>query len=473
MISIKNTTFTILAFSTLIHIISSYFNVGFYNMDEHFQILGPVEYLLGLNNNLFQELWEFTESGRIRPWLQSYLYFYIIKLLVFIGINDPFSWTFALRLTSSLIGLYSTYIFYNLIKDDYNINNIFSKILILLFWFSPFIHSRTSSENLGFSFFLIGLFFVLKIYKNTGNLYINSLLSGIFLGLSILTKYHFLFITLFILIHFFAINFEIKKIKYSLVTLIIVSIVFILGIIIDSIAYGSFNLTILNYFRINNDHAFNSFGHEPFWYYFIEILTKFSFPLSIFIILFTLIFWIRKPKDILSFITLPYFILLSYLGHKELRFIFPVLEFSPFFISYVVSNFNLFKRFYISKIILIFNFIYIGFIFIPLTNEIKIYEKIYNYNGNLNIIYFDHNPYIIKDLEPKLYTSFLENLNKYDKDLHENNFLIIFKNIDNYKWFVKKNKCEHFYSVYPISLIELFKETFKHLPKWYIAKCNY
>ena len=473
MISIKNTTFIILAFSTLAHIISSYFNVGFYNMDEHFQVLGPVEYLLGLNNNLFQELWEFTEAGRIRPWLQSYLYFYIIKLLVLFGINDPFSWTFALRLISSLIGLYSTYIFYNLVKDDYNINNIFSKILIFLFWFSPFIHGRTSSENLGFSFFLIGLFFVLKIYKNKGNLYISSLLSGIFLGLSILIKYHFLFFTLFILIHFIVINFEIKKIKYSLVTLFIVSVVFMLGVLIDSIAYGSFNLTILNYFRLNNDHAFDSFGQAPLWYYITELLTKFSFPLSIFIISFTLIFWIRKTKDILSFITLPYFILLSYLGHKELRFIFPVLEFSPFFISYIVSNFNIFKKFYISKIILILNFIYIGLIFIPLTNEIKIYQKIYNYNGNLNIIYFNHNPYIIKDLEPKLYTSFLENLNKYDKNTHENNFLIIFKYIDEYKWFVKKNKCKYFYSVYPIGIIELFKETFKHMPKWYIAKCSY
>ena len=111
MILIKYSTFIIITLSTLIHIISSYFNVGFYNMDEHFQILGPVEYLLGLNNNLFKELWEFTEAGRIRPWLQSYFYFYIIKFLLFLGINDPFSWTFALRLISSLIGLYSTYIF--------------------------------------------------------------------------------------------------------------------------------------------------------------------------------------------------------------------------------------------------------------------------------------------------------------------------------------------------------------------------
>ena len=107
----------------------------------------------------------------------------------------------------------------------------------------------------------------------------------------------------------------------------------------------------------------------------------------------------------------------------------------------------------------------------PLTTEIKMYEKIYKYNGDLSITYFDDNPYIIKDLEPRLYTSFLMNLNKYDKNINKNNYLIIFKNIDKYKLFLKKNKCEFFYSVYQISLVEFFEDTFKHLPKWYIAKC--
>ena len=44
--------FIILSFA--IHCFASYFSVGFYSQDEHFQILSPVEFLLGINDNLYE-----------------------------------------------------------------------------------------------------------------------------------------------------------------------------------------------------------------------------------------------------------------------------------------------------------------------------------------------------------------------------------------------------------------------------------
>ena len=67
-----------------IHCFASYFSVGFYSQDEHFQILSPVEFLLGINDNLSQEIWEFSDDYRIRPWFQSFVYFYIIKIEIYI-----------------------------------------------------------------------------------------------------------------------------------------------------------------------------------------------------------------------------------------------------------------------------------------------------------------------------------------------------------------------------------------------------
>ena len=87
--------------SFAIHCLASNFSAGFYSQDEHFQILSPVEFLLGINDNLYEEIWEFSDEFKIRPWFQSYVYFYIIKILQFLKFEDPFIWIF--------IGFYSAF----------------------------------------------------------------------------------------------------------------------------------------------------------------------------------------------------------------------------------------------------------------------------------------------------------------------------------------------------------------------------
>ena len=147
--------FIILSFA--IHCLASYFSVGFYSQDEHFQILSPVEFLLGINDNLYEEIWEFSEDYRIRPWFQSYLYFYIIKSLQFLSVENPFIWIFFIKILFSLLSLATLILFYLNFKNRLFIDNNFNRFLILLFCFYPFFHSRTSSENLGMSFFIIGI----------------------------------------------------------------------------------------------------------------------------------------------------------------------------------------------------------------------------------------------------------------------------------------------------------------------------
>ena len=54
-------------------------------------------------------------------------------------------------------------------------------------------------------------------------------------------------------------------------------------------------------------------------------------------------------------------------------------------------------------------------LFIPATEQVKIYKFLfYNINKeeNSKIFYYEDNPYIIDDLEPKFYTSFLPKISK-------------------------------------------------------------
>ena len=164
-------------FSFILHVIASYFTVGYYNADEHYQVIGPLEKLLNIDNKL---TWEF--DYRIRPWLQPYFYFAITKTLSVLHLNNPFVIAFLLRLVSSLIGLASIVYLYNHIKYKFNIDNNFSKIIIYTFWFYAFLHARTSSENLSISMLIFGIIFFDKFTSKDElkNKYLLSLLSGTF-----------------------------------------------------------------------------------------------------------------------------------------------------------------------------------------------------------------------------------------------------------------------------------------------------
>ena len=100
--NINKYLFFYISVSLIIHCISVYFSIGFYSDDEHFQLLEPTAYLLGINdlvvNDPTDHYWEWNSERRLRPWLQPYLYFYFIQTLKYFGIFNPFIWVFLIRL---------------------------------------------------------------------------------------------------------------------------------------------------------------------------------------------------------------------------------------------------------------------------------------------------------------------------------------------------------------------------------------
>jgi len=150
-----------------LHLIASYYSVGYYSLDEHFQILEPLGYKLNLRLGI-SSIWEFHDTIKLRPWSQVYFYYFIVKLLIFFGLNDPFIWSFCLRLISSMIGFVSLLCLYKLFLREIDFKK-YSLIIFFLFWFYPIIHARTSSENLGISFFIIGTTLLINVLNNYYN----------------------------------------------------------------------------------------------------------------------------------------------------------------------------------------------------------------------------------------------------------------------------------------------------------------
>ena len=468
-----------------LHILSTHFSIGFYSDDEHFQILEPIAYLLGLNDKVINDLegfyWEWQNDKRMRPWLQPVLFYHLIKILKFFNFNDPFVWTFIIRLFSSIIGFISIiYLFFSTKNEFFKKNTHFNYLLFFTFWFFPFLHSRTSSENLGLSFFIIALsFFYNELKKNNKKsnylLYLNF---SFFLGLALVFKFNLIFsvIPIFLWILLFRFNF-------LKVTCISIGILIALGagLIIDSIYWGFYTNTYLQFYNHNIILGrLNAFGTEPWWFYIPQIIIDLAPLLSLFFIFSLVLFWIKKTKSIFTWITLFTLIIISFIGHKETRYAFSIYIFAPLFISFFFENFKRlkFENFY-KTIIIVSNIIFLILtLFTPANSKVDVYKFLFNnYSKNENVYYLGENPYMINDMEAMFYTHALPKIIKFDKNnLNSNTFpirsWIITNENDSYELLLKNKNCLKKYNTYPEKIINLNDNWKKHRLNWYIFFCS-
>ena len=460
--------------SLISHIVIPYTNIGFYAMDEHFQILEPLAYKLDLRENVNIDIWEF--GATMRPWAQIYLYLLIINFLKIFFINNPFLWIFFIQLFLSILGFLSILYLYKLLLDkNIIVETKFNLLIYFLFVFNLFLHARTSSENLSITLFIFGIYFILR----KDNFYIlnykDLLISSLFFGLSLITRYQIIFLIapfyLWYLIYY-------KTIYQIFVSSIVIVFVLVLGLVIDYFGYGFINNTYYNYFYYNIIVGiFDNFGIEPWWYYIKELSLRFYPPIGFFILLGFIIFFIVNFRSFITWISSIYFITFSYLGHKELRFIFPILVLSPIFLIYINSHLHKLNFLRIRKIfmnlILSFNFIFFITLFLPAERQTHLYRYIYNNIFSDTIYYTDRNPYLIDGLIPTFYISSLPKIKKID--LNEN-----FKNvnlvINEYKIYIKildnHSNCYKLYSSYPEKIIELNQNWKNKNLNWFILKCT-
>ncbi len=465
-----NTKWFIL-FGIILHFVASFFSIGYYNLDEHFQVLEPLAKLLELENSL---TWEF--DYKIRPWLQSTFYYVITKIIYIFDFTDPFEITFVLRLSSSIIGFISIVFLYNHTKEKFNIQNNFSKFLIFGFWFYAFLHARTSSENLSISMLIFGFVFFDRFVesKNSKELFFYSLNAGIFLGLSMVLKYQIVISVIFIYLWFIIHHLNFRKLIYLINNFLIIILILFFGLIVDYFNYSSINITYYKYYHANFvENWFESFGKDPWWYYLRLLVVNFFPPIGLIFLISLIFFWINNFKTIITYLTLPVFLILSYLSHKELRFLFPILIFTPFIISYIFSNTNNFYgKVIITNLIILFNFLFYIVLLIPATEQVKIYKYLYyNNNEDMKIFYTNENPYRIDGLEPKFYTSFLPEIRKFEENTYVPNSLLVSRNQNEINEIIDNSNCNIVYSVYP-DIIKLNKNWKDREFNWYVIYCN-
>ena len=380
-------------------LVASIFSVGYHHFDEHFQILEFANYNLG--NISAEELpWEF--HYQMRPAIQPTMVVMLERFLGMFGATNPFWTTFILRLLSAGLTFFSIRTLYKVLKDRLTDDVLKTWLFVGSFtlWFLIYNGVRFSSENWSGNLFILGFSFCLLENKQSFKHY---LLAGSLLGLSFLFRYQSAFLTLGLGLWLVFIRRE-KLISIAGLAAGFLTI-FGVGILVDRWFYGEWTLTTYNYFFQNIlEDKVSGFGLEPWWWYFTNTIESAIPPFSLLIVLGYLSLLIFKPKSPLVWVLTPFLLLHSAIGHKELRFLFPIIPLVPAMVIFGIeaaqdkyalrlSRNRLMKGTF--TVFLVINFLLLLVVSVkPADSQLPLYHTLYNdYPDNTTLYYINDNPY--------------------------------------------------------------------------------
>lgn len=448
----------------VISIITAWFSKGFHHPDEQFQILEFANYKLG-NSPAADLPWEF--SAKIRPGLQPYIAYSFIKSFNYFGVENPFTLAFLFRLITAICCWFVVSKLILLLLPNFSTEKG-KKIFIFLslfLWFIPYINVRFSSENTATISFLLAIYLILRPHKNPSIEKISIFIVGLLLSFSFFFRFQMAFAIIGLGFWLIFVN----KIAWQKWLILVFSglIGAIICIYLDKWLYGTWQITPYNYYVANIlKGAAAKFGVSPWWYYFKLFFLKAVPPLSLVLLYFFTVGIYKKPLHLFSFVAACFLLGHFMVGHKEMRFLFPI-WFLFTFLAAIGIDFYL-KKFQITT------FAKYGFIFLatingllllfrtlfPAQEALDCYSYVYKHfksNHLINMYCINEPLYSLAGIKTSFYK--LKNINeivfKNEVDLlaalKKNDFdsVYVFKKKAVLSGELSTYKSERIYSVYP------------------------
>lgn len=385
----------------IIHLITACFSIGYHQCDELFQVFEFAGYKLGLNS-VNEMPWEFI--SQMRSGIQPLLVYFVTKIFNTLSVTNPFYMAFFLRVVMALLSFFVVTKFLRVFEDECITER--SKLMLwafgLLFWCLPYFHVRLSSENFASVLFLFALTLLFTYIKNNNEAKI-LLFAGILLGFSFVCRFQFSFMIAGLLAWLIVI----KRIGFKPLFIILFGLLISLGLglLVDKWLYGNWVLSWWNYLQQNLfENKASIYGEEPVYFYVTEALLQLIPPFSLIILAAMIGFWIKFNRHVLTWITLPFILLHFFVAHKELRFLFPVLNFLPLMLVLYFQSFQaslpkwlkfISSEGFVKFAVLVNVLLLIFFAFKPADETSKSLQKIYSLvNGDKPVLYYnDKNPY--------------------------------------------------------------------------------
>ena len=314
--------------SACLLLLSAFLNFSYIHPDEYFQIVEFASYKLGITSAAVLA-WEFDD--RIRPGLQPLMAYEIFRLLDAVNVRDHFTQLFFLRILSACFSLFCITVF--CMANMRLILTRYQKLYILatfLFWAPYLFGVRFSSEAWSGGCVLLAT--SILIYLDTNGSYLRRpvlfFATGILLGVAFLFRFQTAFFTLGIGLWLLIVRRE----RYTAIAALIGGglLSLCLGLVTDKWLYGDWVCSQWLYFESNILKGVASeFGTRPFYTYAVWLLAFLSPAVGAVALFCLLLLFFRLPRHLYTWLLLPFLLAHSATGHKEVRFIFPLMLYIP------------------------------------------------------------------------------------------------------------------------------------------------
>ncbi len=373
----------------IVYLLTAVFSVGFFSWDEHYQTLEFLSPRLG-RGSVADLPWEYSQA--VRPWFQPGLYYLVISLLRSLGVENAAHWALSLRILSALLS-WGTLVALTVVSFRWLKSESSRKVAIVLaafLCFLPFVGVRTSSENLSACAFFLGLssYFLAKKPWNV-------LLAGALMGAAIQFRYQDAVMVLGFLGYLFY-----SKDRPAIVSFLSALVcVTLLGVVVDAWGYGRWTFVPFNYFHANIvEGRANAFSRDPLWFYLVRY-SELMPPIGALAFLAVIAGWLRKPLHVLTWVTLPFFVVHCLITHKEVRFLFPLLPAVPFLITLGLEGLSESKlrrtRRSVRWVLVPANFVLLViFMFKPAYSPFLLYNFVEAHPEIRQIYYTDEDPFV-------------------------------------------------------------------------------
>ena len=123
------------------------------------------------------------------------------------------------------------------------------------------------------------------------------------------------------------------------------SFVIALCTVLDSFYYQTVVFAPYNYLKVNIiDKVSSLYGTEP-WYYYLKIMFEAPSLIIGFMIVFSIVYLlITDYKNIILWCIFPFLVVHSIIPHKELRFLFPLVNFIPILLIWTYERVSKYRK---------------------------------------------------------------------------------------------------------------------------------
>ena len=388
----------IMLLSAILFLLAAVFSVGFIHVDEHFQILEFAALKLGLTTPEALP-WEYPAA--MRPAFQPALIVGLYHVAGWFGQPDPFVVTFISRLLSAILAFTGIWLMVNAYRSRFGNGKLYTWFLLLsfLFWVAVFNGVRFSSESWSGSLFLIG-FALIGLRNRYSSL--QWLLIGMVMGLSFVTRFQAGLMIAGLVIWLAIVR---RQLREAILLSAGVLLMAALGVALDSWYYGRLTVTAWNYLNQNLVHdKVSQFGIQPWWFYFTETVLMGITPLTLLFLVAPLVVFVFRRTDALTFTLLPFIVVHFLIGHKEVRFLLPLVGFMPVVVAEAILvvkerfSTDLTTRLWFGRLVgfsLLVNYILLVYItFRPADDLVALYRTVYyQFPGKSVLYYTEGHPY--------------------------------------------------------------------------------